>query len=308
MVRWIAGSIALVAMVGCGSADSSTSVASDGTASLALRLQVPKPDPGNPLGIAKPLQEVFRIPDARDWSVQRSTEPDGSEVLTASRALAVGRETDAGIALLIGGKAATRAAVTLDRTPSGGWKYTARLEWTGDPPQPDSAEDDRSARDLLAALPPGAASLEDARAIAKDFEAEIWTMLFGPPEPVLPQMLLSGPNAMQRRFRTALAPSLERILLRRLGDRLSEDQRRTLVSLALGAARPPQAAVPNAGPSPGNRGPDVPPIGISLAVRLPGRVLSHNGKFDAVTGEVYWELLPQALQRGPVILSATSTP
>lgn len=296
-----------VALAGCGSADSSTVVSQEGDATLTLRLQVPKPDPANPLALAKPPEEVFDLPDPRVWSVERGTDKDGNVLITATRQLPIGQEVDAGVSLLSKKTRLTRSKVRVDRTTNG-WRYAATLEWLGEAQKPNEAELEKASRELLSALPAGTATPQEARAIAQDAQLRVWRLLFGPPEPLLPQILFSSQESVQRKLRAKLFVAIEGVLASRLGNRLSTEQRRALAQAALSSANPTQNVTQNASAQGQDQSKDQPLLGLSFAVRLPGRIVLHNGLLDPVTSEVYWDLLPQAAQPGPVVLHASSAP
>lgn len=304
---WTAFVGTVAVLGGCGSADSSTIVSQDGTATLTLKLQVPKPDPGNPLGLAKPPEALFDLPDPKVWAVERTTDKDGNVLVTATRELPIGQDVDAGVTILADKRRLTRSKVRVDRTPSG-WRYLATLEWLGDPPKSNEAELDKASRELLAALPAGAATLEEARAIAQDIQLRVWRLMFGPPEPLLPQIPFSSRDSLQRKLRTKLHAVIESALDRRLANRLSNEQRKALAQAALGSTNPTQNVTPSTDPQSQDPSKDQTLIGVSFAVRLPGRVLLHNGILDPVAGEVYWDLFPQAAQPGAVVMTASAGP
>lgn len=307
MRKWLLVSVGACAtlLAGCGSADSTTEVSQGGEAKLSLRLQVPKPDPGNPLGLAKPPEALFDLPDPKVWSVERSTDKDGNVIVTATRPLPIGQDVDAGVSILADSRRLTRSKVRVDQTANG-WSYVATLEWLGDPAPPKEAELDKASRDLLAALPAGAVTLEEARAVAGDIHLRLWRLMFGPPEPLLPQIPFSSQESLQRKLRTRLHAAIDSVLASRLGNRLSAEQRRNLAQAALSSSNAAPNVAPNPDPQSPDRSKDQPLIGISFAVSLPGRIVLHNGLQDPVTGEVYWELFPQAAQAGTVVLSASS--
>ncbi|MEJ5171542.1 MAG: hypothetical protein WHU10_11185, partial [Fimbriimonadales bacterium] len=189
---WIAAfALTMLVVAGCGSADSSVAVSDDGQAVLTVQLRVPKPDEGNPFGLAKPPEKIFVLPDPQVWKVERTTDKDGNVIITGTRNLPIGEDVDAGMTLLTEKGKVTRSTVRVDRS-SNGWKYSVTVEWLGAPSQTGEEELDRGAQAILAALPPNTATLEEAREIARDVQQRVWRTLFGPPDPLLPQLPFSG--------------------------------------------------------------------------------------------------------------------
>lgn len=128
-------------------------------------------------------------------------------------------------------------------------------------------------------------------------------MMFGPNDLLLAVSLMH-PDLAERRAHQRLGAVLLKALEEQFGDQMTPDQRREvaskLIENSFNSSRPSQPDPSGGGDS--QRSSGLTPL--TFIVRAPGKLVSSNGEYDELSGEVYWALYPEAASLKPVVLTA----
>lgn len=125
----------------------------------------------------------------------------------------------------------------------------------------------------------------------------------GPPEPLLMNLFVNPDSTIRRINTVAFTANVQTFkeLIPSLTDAQSAAMARSLANiLNQDTFSQTNAAADASGPKESSGDNEMSPL--FFAVSFPGKVVSTNGLTDLVTGEVYWSLLPAALDSGDVQL------
>jgi hypothetical protein len=295
-------SIAL--LTGCGRARVTTEIRSGGawTRTVVLTGQVKKE---GQMDMSSSVDDLFLVPSGPGWK-SSTTKKDSNETITFEKTFAVGAPGAAlkGDLSIKGddGKPRLVNEVSVTRLAPRRFEYRETLRWTG--PATGMTMKPEDLADLKAALPKALATDENVRGIADKMAVLIMPMLFGPGDPLLAIGLLH-PDLAQRRASARIGSLMLKVLEEQFGDKMTLAERRAITvklienSFAQAKPKPPDAA---AGPPSGKGGAELTPL--MFILKSPGKVISSNGEFDELTGEVYWALFPPAATFKPVVLTA----
>lgn len=315
------------------------------TRTLTIHGSAPPPPPpagnaaasGGGEGVAAPgsetpslglhLSSLVRLPTAAEgWKVTQTSDEKTGVSVTAARTLAAGatihndlgikasaapagkEQPAAGDGLLIENTASVRSVGPNQM------EYREVLHWRGPRPKELNAPDPEIQAVLKRALPPALAS--DTITLGKVQTAlarDLWHVLFGPGDPILPILMLH-PDLAEYRLHQQLQGAVRRALVDAYGDRLTPTQTDTAVAhivadVAASMETRTQSHSPAAGlsgsDSPENSSDNTPPVALLLRVKMPGKVTATNGQIDPESGEVYWALYSEAPAIADVTLTAT---
>lgn len=264
------------------------------------------------------LQDFFVTPtDGKDgW--KRTEEKKGADDVTLvfTRSVPAGGgaiKGDVGIKGDGPDKLSLVNQVTVTKKPQGQIEYREVLHWVG---SKEGSVIDPKPEDLTAlrnALPKALATDANAKALAESAAKQFIPMLFGPGDPLL-TIGIMHPDLAERRLTRQIGASLDRALQERFGDKLSQAERRAIVTnliqIQLSNSKP-ATPDPGAPPAPDKKsgsssGPGLIPL--IFVVHGPGRVVSTNGEKDEFAGEVYWALYPEAALLSDVVMTVVFDP
>lgn len=299
--NWLAVAAVLVA-IGCTRASFRTEIHPDGSWTRTERFS------------EEGLREAFSLPKGGGWMVNRVEEKEGASHIarrtlrpgeTLRRDLVVERD-EAGTARRRLASEVTLRDVDGPR-PQGArrWQLREVLRWHGPRPQPFLDRERELQRILQAGLPEGLASEADREYLVRQTLREAWRVLTGPDEAW--QVGAGHAEFGERHARMRLGIAIDRLLAGKFGRRLTLEERREVVRKLV-------AAVPLTMEGDGQENSDwfdaneAGRIPLMFVVKVPGRLVTTNGTFDPVTGEVLWGLYAAAPALEEVVLTATGEP
>jgi hypothetical protein len=340
----------LLAGSGCARIAATSEVRADGSMTRTVTYNGTSPDPQNTttadgqtsssaeISMSPHLEDLVVFPNAAGgWKVTRTRDQKSNVTVTASRVVAPGQtvRNDLGIRLpkpkpaegtmaapakppVRTARVVAPSALLVENTATirtispGRLEYREVLHWRGPRPKEMDTPDPQMVAALRRSLPTSlsgdAASLKQ---VGIALQRELWTVMFGPGDPILPLIAFHQDLAeyrIQRKLRGAIRRSLSTVY----GARLSADALNTAVDkltieVANDATRKTQAKK-EAGPGAmsAEADGDNPPIALMIRVKLPGKVTETNGELDPETNEVVWPLYSEAAAIGDITLTATT--
>ncbi|MFI5385181.1 MAG: hypothetical protein ACHQ50_03580 [Fimbriimonadales bacterium] len=307
--------VAVVLLAGCARVSTSTTLNADGSFVRKVVYTVSKSNGlGPPSGAdtqkkEKP-EDYFKLPSGPGVKVDHSEDKNGL-IVTTTRTVAAGSAPLQDIALIADKtKILATSSVTVTKFPDGRLEYVESLHKL----EPSTTAQQFVIPDLRArvkkALPVEYQKTELIDRLTREIMINLAHALVGPPEPNLFNLLLT-PDSSARRvnalaftanvqsFKNAvpdMTPVQATTMARTLANVLNQD-------MLSGAGPSGPGASPNKENSADN---DMTPL--FFAVSFPGKMVETNGLLDPVTGEVYWSLLPMALDLGDVQLRLVVQP
>lgn len=305
---WLSALALPVALSGCARSSVSTAVHADGTWTRTVRFNAQAPDKdGSTMG--PKLEDVFLLPGGAPWKTKREKQ-DSEMVYTATRELKPDEAIQRDLALKDSKKPAPKLVneVTVRTISPGRYEYHEVLHWRGERPK-EMEPPAEALRDIKAALPPALATDSNARQIAHAAMVSFWHLLFGPGDPLLPQ-LMTHADLAERRLRQRFGIELTRIMETKFGDQMTAAQRQALVAklsstLTSEAKARKQSSVPGGSGGSNEKGDSASMVALTFAVKLPGKVVATNGEIDPGTGEVFWGMYSEAAAVEDIEMTAT---
>ena len=286
---------------GCARARITTEIRPDGSFTRTdVFTGQEKKDQG--MQMAPTLEETFLFPSSPEWKATSGTlKADATR--TFVRTFSAGGSLKGDLSVRQDKGSATMKLVnevTVTRVGPKRFEYRETLRWTGAPPKDIDVKPDTLGT-IKAALPPALATDANARAIAQRAYAVALPMLFGPDDLLL-SVVVIHPDLAERRAHQRMGAILLKSLEEQFGDQLTLDQRRDiarkLVENAIDTSKPSQ-------PDPAGGQKDSSAFTpLTFVLRAPGKLVSSNGEYDELSGEVYWALFPEAASLKPVVLTA----
>lgn len=333
---------AVLAGTGCARISAGSEVRADGsmTRTVVYSGTSPEPDkPGMSISMSPRLEDLVAFPSAAGgWKLTRTRDDKSNVVVTASRVVTPGQvvRNDFGIRLPkpkeVDGTAApakpktpvrtaqlvSPSALLLENTASvrqiapGRLEYREVLHWRGPRPKEMDTPEPEMLAALRRALPSSlSADTVSLNQVGIALQRELWTVLFGPGDPMLP-LLIFHQDLAQYRIKKALGGAVRRSLTRVYGARLNAEDLNAAVAkltaeVASDATRKTQAKK-DAGPGgAGTESSDSSsPIALLIRVKMPGKVIETNGELDPDTNEIVWPLYSEAAAIGDITLTATT--
>lgn len=288
---------------GCSRSRITTEIRPDGSYTRKLELAgAPK---GQGMQMGTPLEETFALPEGPGWH-SSSEDKESERNMTFTRSLSAGATLKGDLTIKESpDKVMLSNAVVITRPAAKRFEYRETLTWSGTPNKSLAAgfkEDDIA--DIRAALPKSLATEANARAVAQKAARLAVPMMFGPGEPLL-AIGLMHPDLAIKRAGQRIGSLVLQALEQQFGDKMTAAERREvarrLIQATFNTARPPKPD-PAAGPQSGEKSGGMIPL--MFILKGPGKLVSSNGEFDDLNGEVYWALYPEAASLGPVVLTA----
>jgi hypothetical protein len=151
-------------------------------------------------------------------------------------------------------------------------------------------EADEYIKQMKKFMPPGKATDEDFKAMAKKSGTALVRVLLGPDDHLMGTLILN-PDGAARRLRSRLGIIENKVMLEQLGGKMTQAERDGVVQQILQTFDKETILgknKPSANPDQANQS-QADFIGMSVAVKLPGKVIETNGEIDGYTGEVFWD-------------------
>lgn len=294
---------ALALLAGCARSRITTEIKPDGSWTRTVTLTGQQQQEGMQMGSS--LEDTFLLPSGDGWkSHEEKKEAERSLVFERTLPAGASLKGDLSIKDTEPGKLTLSNEVTVTRVAPGRFEYRETLRWTGAPPKNIGANmKPEDLAQLKAALPKALATDENARAMAQRAAALAVPMLFGPGDPLLAIGLLH-PDLAVHRASQRIGALMLKALEEQFGDKMQPAERREvarkLIDTTFAQAKPAKPD-PAAGP-PTDKGSGLTPL--MFILKAPGKVISSNGDFDELSGEIYWALFPEAASLKPVTLTA----
>jgi hypothetical protein len=181
------------------------------------------------------------------------------------------------------------------------YEYKETLRWVGDaPPQSEPAKE--QLEQIKALLPKELATEANVRALVLRTNKLAVPMLFGPNDPLLATGWLH-PELAERRMMQRAGGLMVKALEEQFGDNLTLEQRRELTRQAIkGTLNSSKPTQPDSAGRDKKDSSSLTPL--TFVLRAPGKLISSNGEYDELSGEIFWALYPEAASLQPVVLTA----
>jgi hypothetical protein len=296
--------LAALLFAGCGRAKVQTDIRADGSWQRTVSYTGSEKKEGS-MQMGASIDEVFAIPNGAPWKSSQKKKDDNL-IITVERTVGAGETVKADVALK-GGDAGKLSFSNEAKVTRNGRRieYTETLRWIGDRPKDFGQIKPADLAELTAVLPPALRTEANARALADRTAAQILPVMFGPGDPLLAVGILH-PDLAERRISQRIGVVMMKSLEEQFGDKLKPAERqaivRKLIEKGMGSTQPSKPD-PAAGP-PDKSGGSAGLTPLMFIVKMPGRMVSHNGTLDDLTGEVYWALFPEAAVLKEITLTA----
>lgn len=287
-------------LVGCAKTSAESVVNADGSWTRTLKLTV-----GKEMGEEK-WMDIFAMPAGAEWKKFEEIKDD-EKVTTLTRSFPVGN--DAITDIIVREKETTKLKnyVVVRRLESGKLEYYEKIVFLAGDADKKKQDFDVYIKDLKAAMPEGKATDEDYQVLAKKTLTSITRMMFGPDDHLMGSLILN-PDGAARRLRIKIAQQQDKLLAEQFGDRLSKEERAQVISKLLSQFDSKKLVEKN---KPNESDPSQSSanmVGMSVAVKLPGKILETNGEIDPITGEVFWDFASASAEVDVLELRAICQP
>lgn len=296
----LAALIGMALLMGCARARVTTEIRPDGTWTRTVLLTGQEKKEGS---MTPSIEDTFVFPAGAGWKLadgknQNDITKSFERTLAAGASLkgdvAVKEDKDSPKPKLVN-------EVTVTKIGPKRFEYRETLRWTGAPPK-DAATRPQDIAGIKALLPKALATDANANALADRAAALAVPMLFGPGDPLL-AIAIMHPDLAERRARARMGVIVLKALEEQFPTQMTPADRRDLarkiVDTSVNSTKPSQ-------PDPASGG-EQKSGGLTpllFVLRAPGKLISSNGEFDELSGEVYWGLFPEAASMQPVVLTA----
>lgn len=271
-----------VLLVGCSHTSSESTVNADGSWSRTLKLSVGK-------GMADDKWvDIFSMPGA-DWNKSEEIK-DTEKITTLKRTFKPGEGpvTD----IIIREKETTKLKnfVVVRKLDGNRLEYYEKIVFVTPSEDKKQKDMDDYIIEMKKVMPAGKATEEDYKIMAKKTGTAIVRILLGPDDHLFGTLLLN-PDGAVRRLRSKLGQIESKILAEQMGDRMTQAERdetitkllKTFDSKTMVGSNKPSTDPEKSTQSQADF------VGMSVSVKLPGKVIESNGEIDAFTGEVFWD-------------------
>lgn len=297
--------LAVLALVaGCMRANTSTSVAEDGSWTRTVKFTIPKEDM---MGKPGKFDDFVFLPSGANWKTSQAPEKENL-VFTATREAKLGDQILDDLRLKQKGKAILSNTVTVRDLGNGRFEYLETIRYTGDE-KPGMEQSRTEVHTMIRESLTGIEVTDDQlKQISTGAMVDLWRIIFGPTRPLMPTLAMH-PDLGERELRRAFGKTMESQFEKAFGDKMDKDARikavRALMAKMdaekiMGPTRDSAQPGGGGGGSEGDNG----LVSMTTSVKLPGRIVESNGEIDEVAGEVFWAFYSESAQIGPLTLRA----
>jgi hypothetical protein len=310
----------------CSSARVTTEIKKDGSFKRTIALTGSMNPGGGPAASPTTIENTFVIPSGNGWKVVPDAEKPASvsavsavsvqapvvtskkdnTTQTFERLFAAGTPVKGDLSIKAPGKTPGKLQlvneVTVTNIGPNRYEYKEVLRWVGAPQKtPEFSTEDLA--DIKAQLPPGLATDANARGLAERAYKLMIPMIYGPGDPLI-DMGFMHPDLAVHRMTQKIGGTLLKAIDEQFGDKMTADQKRelakNLISKTFDSSKPKQPD-PTATTEKQDSGSLTP---LTFVLRAPGKLISTNGDYDELSGEVYWAMYPEGASYQPVTLTA----
>lgn len=303
--------LAVAALAGCSRVSTNTALHADGSFSRQVVYTVTKNDLnlGGQQQKAKP-EDLFKLPASGNGVTVASTDNVNGTVVTVTRDVSADSSPLADISLLGDKKSVSATStVSVKKLADGKLEYIETLHAAT--PAKSSVEQflipDLRAR-VKKALPEEYQKTELIDRLTVEIQTNMVHALVGPPEANLFSAILSPDTTARKINATAFALNLKSF--KSAIPTLSDDQASSLAKSLSNMMNKDTFNASNSSKMAGeNASPDNTAMTLLFfSVNFPGKIVETNGIADPLEGDVYWSLLPMALDLGDVHLRVVVQP
>ena len=232
--------------------------------------------------------DIFAMPGP-DWNKSEEIK-ESEKITTLKRSFDAGEDPVTDIIIREKGTTKLKNYVMVRKLPGNRLEYYEKI--VSITPNNEKQEKDMGdfISELKKAMPDGVGTDADYQAISKKTNVSISRMFFGPDGHLFGTLILN-PDGALRRLRSKLGVIESKILAEQFGDRMTQGQRDDVVRKLLTSfdnSKVMSNAKPSASPEQSSQS-QADMVGMSVSVRLPGKVIESNGEIDSFTGEVFWD-------------------
>ena len=284
-------------LVGCSHSSSEVTVNADGSWNRTLKLTFSKG-----MGDDK-WADIFALPGA-DWS--KSEEIKESEKITTLKRnykSGDGPVTD----IIIREKDTTKLKnfVVVRKLEGNRLEYYEKIVFLAPNEQKQQKELGDYITQMKKIMPAGVATEDDYKVMAKKSGTALIRILVGPDDHLMGTLILN-PDGAARRLRTKLGVIENKVLTEQLGTKMSQEQRDDVIKKMLATFDKEtmlSSNKPSSSPDQANQS-QADFVGMSVSVKLPGKIIETNGEIDGYTGEVFWDFASNSAESDVLELRA----
>jgi hypothetical protein len=270
-------------LVGCAHTSSESTVNADGSWSRSLKLSV-----GKSMGDDK-WMDIFAMPGA-DWNKAEEIK-DSEKIITLKRNFKPDEGPVTDIIVREKGVTKLKNFVMVRKLEGNRLEYYEKIVFTSTDTEKQAKELEQYIQEMKKVMPPGKATDEDYKAMSKKTGTSLMRVLFGPDDHLFGTLLLN-PDGAVRRLRAKLGQVESKILAEQMGDRMTQAERDNVVKQLLKTFDSSNSILNNkkpSGPTDSTTQSQADLLGMSVAVKLPGKIIETNGEIDSYSGEVFWD-------------------
>ncbi len=320
MVRFgLIGVALLLTVAGCHRVKTSTTIASDGSfdrkskytlssAAMSMGAFDTNGDPEKPQ-VEPSLRNMFKIPaDSPKVKVVEGKEGEDN-ILTVSKVAIPASELKDDLVILDAKKSPVlSSSVRVEKRADGNLEYTETLHWVGKKKDDVEATLASLQSKLKSILPAEFQGDSTLKPLAKGLLVNMAQTVFGPPEPMLGQMLVD-PEAAGYKMANALLVKNEALITKSLSSLPAEDRSKIALEISNALLETQDSFMPKEPDGSSNSKNDSNDlVAMMYEVAFPGTVVESNGIYDRVNGVVYWSLLAPSAQIQDVVLHVVIKP
>ncbi len=283
----------------CARSGSSTVVADDGSWTRTLKLSIQK---SGMTGEPGKFEETFILPSGPQWKTSQVTEKENL-VFTAIRNAKLGESIAKDLQIVEKGKVVCMNEVKVTLIAPGRYEYLETVKYVG-AEKPETTAPKKELIPILKKCLPAGTSEEVLNQMADEFFVAVWRMIWGPTEPLLPQLMFS-PELAERRLKAKFGKVMDGLMAKHLGGTMDANARLTAIRAIvkeLDSDKLMQGEKEKKKEESGGGNDSL--VSVFASVKLPGRIIESNGETDEISGEVYWAFFPESAQIGDVVLRA----
>jgi hypothetical protein len=285
-------------LVGCAHTSSESMVNADGSWSRTLKLTV-----GKSMTDDK-WTDIFAMPSA-DWNKSEVIK-DSEKITTLKRNFKGGEDPVTDIIIREKGNTKLKNYVMVRKLEGNRLEYYEKIVFLTPDPEKQAKELDQYILEMKKIMPPGRATDSDYKAMSKKTGTALIRILLGPDDHLFGTLLLN-PDGAVRRLRSKVGQVESKILAEQMGDRMTQDERDEVVKKLLSTFDESSSMLtgkkPSGSPDQSSQS-QVDMVGMSVSVKMPGKIIEFNGEIDGYTGEIFWDFASSSAEADVLELRA----
>jgi hypothetical protein len=286
-------------LVGCAKSATYTEVSPDGSYVRIVKFSLSK-SPGDEKA---PWPETLVSPKNAAWKPSEVVKND-EKTVTLTRNGKVGDETITDVLGKEKGVTQFKNFIKMTDLGDGKFQYTEKFVWVGK--KDEGAENNTRlfGETLKSSAPNGLITDADAKELSDLIQVKLARMMFGPDDQLIGGLLLN-PEGCMMKIKAEVAELLNDQLALKYGDKMTEEQRFTFIRSLydkmddIGNLKDKTEKSKSAPPES-----DAGMVGLTTSVKLPGKIISHNGTYDRFSGKIFWTMTSLVTQTKPIEFTA----